>query len=469
MEWRAQGRASTLAQIGWNKLPSVSRLAGVQDWQAFRQDVRSLWSSRAGSGATSAASSVLDYLAQPVLMVLAAPFLVGRLGLESYGLWMLMLALAGGLAVFGLGVSDAAVKYIAAYRGRGDLAGVVRVARLCVFGSILLGALPSLVLAGLAPILAYTVFKIPPELQAPGVMAMRIAALLLFIRTLEQVFASILRGCDRYPETARISVLSKCAAVGAAVTLASAGWGVVALMWAGVMTAFFALVLQAHRAKQALPELTFWPAFDRAAWAEIREYGFFTWLQGFAAMLFSYADRLLIGAMLGPAAVGLYSICVHLAQPIHGLVAAALNFVFPRLSTTLAARDSEGARRIFRKAILVGAAATFLLGLPLLLWGKEILAVWMGRGIAVQVTATLPVLVLAFMALSLNVPSHYALLAMGHARYVSSLNIGGAALCLAGSCVLIPQWGLLGAAVGRLLYGPMTLLSVWQAIRRLRP
>ena len=57
-------------------------------------------------------------------MLVAAPFLVHRLGLSQYGIWMLVNAILGSMGTLSMGFGDATVKYVSAYRGQNNLVGV---------------------------------------------------------------------------------------------------------------------------------------------------------------------------------------------------------------------------------------------------------------------------------------------------------------------------------------------------------
>ena len=65
---------------------------------------------------------------------------------------------------------------------------------------------------------------------------------------------------------------------------------------------------------------------------------------------------------------------------------------------------------------------------------------------------------LAYVLLACNVVPHYTLLALRQAKYVSLVNLAGAALSIGAATLLIHSWGLKGAAFARLLYGLMTLV-----------
>jgi hypothetical protein len=77
------------------------RMAGMADkfWLSSPgKRLEGLWASRNfRESAGNAFYSVAEYIAQPLSMLLAAPFLVHRLGLNQYGIWMLVSAILGSM------------------------------------------------------------------------------------------------------------------------------------------------------------------------------------------------------------------------------------------------------------------------------------------------------------------------------------------------------------------------------------
>jgi O-antigen/teichoic acid export membrane protein len=59
----------------------------------------------------------------------------------------------------------------------------------------------------------------------------------------------------------------------------------------------------------------------------------------------------------------------------------------------------------------------------------------------------------------MNVTAHYALLAVGHVRIVTYLNLIAGITMLLTMAMLIPKHGLEGAALARLVYGPITCVT----------
>jgi len=363
--------------------------------------------------------SVAEYIAQPAAMLLAAPFLVHRLGLAQCGIWMLVNTILGSMGILSTGFGDATVKYVSAYRGQKNDAGVERTIRATLTINTALGTLFGALVWAMAPFAVYHIFKIEPEFHAASIQAIRISAAILVLRSVESVFVSTLRAFERYGPPVMLNVFLRMIVVISAVVLAALGRGVVAIMAVTLFWSALIVVLQAVAARHVAGRFTAFPIFDKEALAEVFSFGCFSWLQALAGVGFTYADRFLVAAMLGTAPVAIYVLCVQVAQPIHGLAAAAFNFVFPHISSRHEAGEIDGPRRVFRLASLISLVLSVALALPLIVFGKPLLAFWMGKEVANEGHLVLALLAVAYALLALNAVPHYALLAFGRVRLIT--------------------------------------------------
>jgi len=435
---------------------------GNQTWQSSglgRRVIALRGSRNFRESASNAAYSVAEYIAQPAASLLAAPFLVRHLGLAQYGIWMLVSAILGSMGILSTGFGDATVKYVSAYRGQNNSCGVERTIRATLTINTALGSLFGGLVWTAAPFLAHSVFKIEPEFQKVSIGAIQISAIILVVRSVESVFVSTLRAFQRYGPPVKLNVFLRSVVVVSAVVLSAIGRGVVDIMMATLFWSALVVVLQAIAAQKVVGTFNVLPTLQYEALKEVFAFGCFSWLQALAAVVFGYADRFLVAAMLGTAPVAIYVLCVQATQPIHGLGAAAFNFLFPHISSRHEAGEVDAPRRVFRFALLSSVGFSLLLALPLILFGRPLLTLWMGPEFAQQGYVVLGVLAVAYVLLAVNVVPHYTLMALGKVRYVSIVNVLGGILSLCGAAMLIPPFGLLGASVGRLLYGPAVALN----------
>lgn len=389
-------------------------------------------------------------------MIVSAPILVPKLGVDRYGVWMLASAIAGTIGIFHAGLGDATIKYASSYRGRGDLQGVARVVSGTLALSTLLGGIGAAAVFTLSPFLIHHVFSLDTKLQAEALVAIRMGGLVLWLQSIYQVLSSALKGFELYRPPACITAVTKTATVLAAVVLAMVGFGVVAIMLGTALATAAGVVVMAVEVRRLVPTLDLRYAWDRKICREVFSFGVYTWMQNTAGVIFSQGDKFLIAAMLGPGPVALYTLCTQLAQQVHAIPSAAFNFLFPHVSASSETNSLERVRKLYRLAVPVNLVVSLGLALPLVLFGRQILTVWMGHSFSRQAYPVLAVLTLAFALLSANIVPHLTLLGLGEVRFPSVLNVAAGAVSLAAAAILMPFWGLLGAAAGRIFYGSIT-------------
>jgi O-antigen/teichoic acid export membrane protein len=429
-------------------------------WKNLGTQIGGLRKSRAFRGSASNATyGLLEYIAQPALIVLSAPYLVPRLGLDQYGIWMLVNAFTGTVGIFHVGLGDATIKYVSGYKGRGDSGGVQRIISATLALSAILGAASALCLVLIAPFLVHHVFKIAANRNIEAIHAIQAGSLVLWIQSLYQVFANALKAYEVFGPPTKIAVAVKAGTVAAAVILVALGYGIVPILLATAGVNFVGTIVQAIVTQQIIGGRCFYPVVDRSTWREVLGFGCYSWIQNAAGVAFSQADRFLVAAMLGTVPLAYYTLCLQLAQQIHGVVGAAFGFLFPHVSAKYESGNKKGVRRVFRWAVTINIALSIAFMIPLVFLGRKILSIWMGRAFAADSYLVLAILAVAFCALSINVAPHFTLLGLGKVRFVSITNVIGGALSLIGAAVLIPSLGLIGAAAGRLFYGPIISMN----------
>ena len=405
--------------------------------------------------------SVLDYASQPALMLIATPYLLRELGAQQYGLWMLVNSIAATAGGLGGGFGDGATKYVAMHRGRGDRAGVIRslAAVLAVHSGF--GLIAALAMIYLAPALIGHVFPVQPALRVAGIAAVRISAVLLFVRFIESVLVAAIRGYERYRPTVIVSVACRIFVTVSAIALAIAGYNLVAILWATLVVATIGLCGQTLLAHNILQVSTNWRAIDiRAGLREVTSFGAFTWIKSSLGILTAYADRLLIAAVLGTGPLAYYALCNQLTQPVPALLAAAFNFIFPNFSAQSTSSGLRQTHSRYRNANAIALTIAALACTVFVVAPRLILRLWIGPAVAAQYYDLLRVVAIGNCLLALSVVPQFAALAFGRARAVTVVNFAAGAISLPASYILMQRIGVLGAGLGKVIAGILFLSMI---------
>jgi O-antigen/teichoic acid export membrane protein len=408
--------------------------------------------------ASNAAFGILDYLTYPLGMLIVAPIALRTLGIAQYGVWTIATAAVSTGSIIASGFGDANIHFVALSRSSADPSDLVRTVRSTIGIHLVLGFAMMSISILLAPSAAGRVAQSDTTLRFECIWSLFFAGLLMLLRAIESVCISTQRGFERYGHAVRISVFGRVLTLAVAAVLPLAGLSVIWVMAATVLVTIVSLRLQIVYLKKLLRVTSLWPSFDGGATRALFGFGIFTWIQAVAGLLFGQVDRLIAGVSMGAAAVASYALCVQLAQPIYGLAVSGLHFLFPYLS----ARRSWDMMTLRRTVLLAFGANLLLVSTgtaALLIFGGYLLKTLGGTAVAHVGVPLLPLITWSTALAGLSATGTYALLALGRVRAVTWFNLAGGTLMILLIAVLLPRFGMYGIAVGRMFYGPVTLLA----------
>jgi O-antigen/teichoic acid export membrane protein len=416
---------------------------------------------------------VVDYLALPLGMLFAAPFLLRHLGTAQYGVWILASATVSSGGTVSGSFGDAVIKYVGNCRGRSDWLGITRIVRSMMSINLILSGVLAIGLWYMAPYVARHIIKVDLDLQRICLVSLRIGSGLLLTRSVESVFISTLRAFETYGSSVLVSICSRTAILASAIVLTRCGRNVVWIMVATLFISASATLAQALALETRIGSFSLMPSWHRKTVFDIAAFGSFSWLQAISGIAFTNGDRLFVGFFMGAPAVAYYGLCVQAAQPIHGMLSSGMHFLFPHLSTRYPVVPLSEIRRKIILAFKVNGILVFVLSLFIIVLGSRFLTLWVGPPFGQRSLLIFPTIVCSFALLGMNVTAHYALLAVGHVRIVTYLNLSAGIVMLLTMAMLIPRHGLQGAALARLVYGPITCLAyfylykiIWRRERR---
>ena len=404
------------------------------------------------------AFGTLDYIAYPAGMLLLAPAILNVLGIDRFGIWAMANAVLMTGAILASGFGDANIRSVAQAKGRGSGNEMVVTVRSAFGIHVILGTFVAAAVWMAAPAITHLTVKTHEELAGDCLWSIRITSGLILLRAVETVCVSTQRAFCRYGTAIGVSVTARIVSVLLAWLVPVFKPSVTVVLGATFVANGIALSIQMRQLKRLLGGGLLTPIVDSVTTKALLGFGVFTWMQAAAGLMAGQVDRLAAGFALGASAVAVYTICVQLTQPIYGVTAAGLHFLFPLLASGSARSSHPRLRRCI--AVALAANFTFVaIGLAsLLLFGRFILRHWVGITMADAAAEILPAAAWGSALSALAVTGCYTLLAMGRPKAVAFLNIAGG-LAMAGALpVLIPRFGLAGVAYGRLLPGCMALL-----------
>ena len=382
------------------------------------------------------------------------PFLLGRLGQHTLGLWLIAQQLLGYLLLMDIGVTALLPRETAFATGRaggvsaaggagaaGDLPHVVARARQAVWWQV-----PVVALAALGAWI-----WMPAGLRvAAGPVAFLLASFVVLFPM--RLFQAFLQGVQELPFLSRVQIGAWTLSTVTTIALVFSGANLYALVigWSlgQAVTAGAAWLRISSRYRAS------WPSWrEGARWVEVRRYLVqASWISvaQIAQVFLTGSDLLLLGAVLGANPVVLYACTGKLATVLSNHPQLIMQAATPALSEMRAAGRRDHLQDTSVALMLAMLSISGLVACVILALNGSFVHWWVGP--AQYGGALLTILFAAQLILRhWNITLIYGLFCFGKERRISLTNLADGAVSLASGFVLLHMVGPAGAVLGSLV------------------
>jgi O-antigen/teichoic acid export membrane protein len=406
-----------------------------------------------------------EYIFFPLLMLVATPVFLHSLGARQYGQWMLLITLGslGGWA--GMGMGAATIREVASAHGRGDqhqASDYIRVASLIVIlGTIFVGLLLICAFA-LGASRIFSQMGDRSELY-PIIIG---APFLIASDQIDSVFSGALRGAERFGMVARLEMLSKTIIVGGCLVAAVTSHRLDLLIVVSIILNLVRVAIKSSAVAALFGVQAIFPCWDVEVATSLIKFGKWSLIQLVGSAIFSSADRLMVGSLLGPNVLANYSICLQLAQQVQSIPAAFGGFLFPYFTKRSNGLTGQNKSPVLLVSTTALSLMSIIIALPMVISAYPLLNLWVGSAVAADSSRLISVLALGYCILALPIAAHYFLYGTGQAKLVAISNLAAGILTLFLNLLLIPCFGVIGAAATRFAYGTVLIVIFsWKLLR----
>ena len=392
-------------------------------------------------------------------------YLARELGAEALGIYALGMTITGLLGVFNaFGLPQSAVRFVAAYcaTGRVELLRrfIARCISLLLISNLLLGGL--LLLIG--PVIAVRFYHTPALGKYFGLFAM-----IMLLGVLTTFLGQVLAG---YKDVTRRTVITNFIGTPLmmvlTVSLVMLGLGLRGYILAQVLGASAVLVLltvsvvKLTPAGQSLMIAMFSP-LER----QVASFSAFAFAVGLLEFVMAQSDKVLIGVYLTARDVGVYAVAMVLVSFV-AIVLQSMNQIFSPIIADLYARSEHAMlARIFQTLTKWSLGLTLPLAAVMIIFAPVLMRIF-GHDFEIG----WPILVIGTVGQLVNCGAGsvgYLLLMSGHQRDLIRIQSVMAIVMVALGFLLIPGWGILGAAIASAITNLVSnLWYLWEVRRKLK-
>jgi O-antigen/teichoic acid export membrane protein len=387
------------------------------------------------------------------------PRMIDRhLGQDLLGVWDFAWSLVNYFSLVQAGIGSSVNRYVAKYRGRGDIIGVNRVVSSAF--CIMLGS-GTVVLA-----LTAVISHLLPQLfagrlagnvdEAQGVVFF--LGMSLSIEVIFGVFHGVVTGCHRWELHNLVKSGWYGATVVAMIAALTMGGGLRSLALMTCLGTFLTEGTSMVLAHRVCKGLRLRPSSVRLETvAGLLAFGGKSLLPSVSNLLLNQTTCILIMAYLNPAALALYARPRSLMYNVNTLVSKMALVLTPTISSLQSTGDFEAIRELLIRSVRYSLYMALPIVLALVIFGDAVMLLWMGPRYADGLVPA--ILAIGSLAAVAQLPVLNILTGLnahgraGLAQLIASLSSVGLTIIVL-SCL---KWGLAGAAVAVTL--PLTMIN----------
>ncbi len=375
------------------------------------------------------------------LALVTVPIYLRLVGDDRYGVLSIAWLFLGYFGLFDLGLGRATTYQISALRDA-PASERAEVFWSAIVVNVIMGLIGAAVLWSVSYYFFEHVFKIGPAIRPEITASVPLLAASVPIATMTGVLTGTLMGQDRFLEVNMLSVTST--ALFQILPLIVAwliGPNISGLLAAALLARVIAIAAMWMRCYRILLKGQK-IHFARSRALSLVGYGGWVTLTSIFGPALVIVDRFAIGAILGSAAVTVYTVPFQLAQRIAILPNALVGAIFPRLPTA----DREEQSRLTVRALLV---LSTILGPPIMVAIfvlHPFLDIWVGRRIGGDAAAIGRLIVLGFWINAFAVIPYSRLQGTGRPDLVTKLLVAQIPFYLVALYFAMKQFGLMGCA-----------------------
>lgn len=380
-----------------------------------------------------------------LMTFLATPFLIHRLGVELYGIYVLVAVLVDACSFAQFGIPDASVKYISERLARGEHRGVQETFWTAMLSQAAAGLAGAAMILSLTAVIVDHVFRVPEGLVPEARLAVAIGAMSFALSMIAGVAAGMIRAVGRFDLLNMAGVLWGTLQTAAAVVLLWRGQSLSAILVSNLCLQLMYLATIGLLACRLLP-VTLPPAWNTGELIRLLRFGGFLTVSGFVAPILTNLEKMFLSAIHSVAALTYYYVPFSLVSRLAVLPSSFSSVLFPAYSHFQGKRDMEANRALLLRSTLY---LFYLYGAPLLFFlffGREFLGWWLGPDFAERSTILVVILAGAGLVNALAYPSVTLLNGLGKPHIPASFHVLEAVLYIPVCYGLITANGLTGAA-----------------------
>ena len=397
---------------------------------------------------------ILSFISQIISIIVGltyTPLMIRILGQDEYGLYQLAQSIVNYLNLMNLGFNGAYIRYYSIARTKNNKTEIDNINGMFMKTFLIISFLCLIVGFVLTANVSIIGSQVTESQYATARILMVIMVINLAISFPNSLYTAFMAANERFVFQRVVNILSNILIPLLNIPLLYIGLGSVGVVSVTLFLSILRLFINVFYCKTKLNYKNNLRYFDKTIFADLFKFTFFIFLSDMVDQLNSNVDKLLLGGLMGTAAVAVYSVSYNLNH-----YRVILSWIIPELYVpkinrlVIEEKNKEGTSLLFTK---VGRFNNYLMILVITgfaLVGKEFVELWVGHEYYLSYYCTLILMISGYIAavqtLGVNVQN-----AMNMHRVRSIIYFVIACANVVLSIFLIKSFGVIGTCIGTCL------------------
>ena len=382
-----------------------------------------------------------------IVALVTIPFILRGLGPERFGVLSIVWAVLGSMILFDLGLSRSTTKFVAECLGRGEEEKFPSLFWTSFWSQVLIGVVGALPMAAAVPHFVDRYLKLSPSNSAETKLSFLILAASFPVVLGGNSMRGVLEAVQRFDVVNYVKIPAyMCMFLLPAIGL-PLGLRLPAIVFLLVVSRLVAGLIYLAVCLRMFPSVrqNYW--LDSKLMGPLLTYGGWVSVSNFLAPMLVYADRFVIGSVLGMSYVSYYTAPQEAISRGTVLPGALVTALFPALATL----DATGARDRVRDLCVRAIKSLLLVMTPVLLivfvFARQLLQLWLRADFASRSAVVLQIFCVGVLVNSIAFVPFVLLQGLGRPDVTGKIHLLELPIYAAALTILLPRMGLTGAAL----------------------
>lgn len=347
--------------------------------------------------------NVLGWIVPILVNFVSIPIIVGKLGYDQYGVWVLVMAIMGYFALLDLGVVKGGIRFLAEYNANNDTKRANEVISLGLYTYALIGLIGGGLIFLLTDPVLIPLIKLPDGLQNLARQVLHLASLGFLVTMMQTYLLSLPQALHRFDISNKVDAWNQVLVTTATVIALFLGFGLKSIILIRIVGSLLCCLKLYNILRKSLPYFRLTTRITQGLPKKVFSYSLLSFVGRIGAMAATQLQIILIGSILGTTAVTLFNIPYQLVSRVMNITCRLSTVMFP-----IASELNSGEEKLQRLHVLYLTMTKYLFFLSLVqvvmfsLFSWDILSLWIGRDFADQASFILILVAIGYFFNSLT-------------------------------------------------------------------